>query len=102
MEIGRDIIGSLRERLGSGGTPASEPLLDWHGLHARLAAAHAARRVFAVPGVTGGSFLLDAAETLDHVPNPSRAVNPNVSADGKAPACIAADDADDTALGDRG
>jgi hypothetical protein len=44
MELGIDLIASLRDRIGSPLSQADAPVFDWAGLHARLAAGHAARR----------------------------------------------------------
>ncbi|HVR89967.1 MAG TPA: hypothetical protein VHG29_02590 [Novosphingobium sp.] len=82
---------------------------DWHGLHARLAAAHVARRSIlelAQAPARLGSFDGRAAATLaEHEPFElcaSLAVNPTDLADGKEPARIAADVAGPSISGDRG
>lgn len=44
MEFGNDMIAGMRARIGGRIAGAATPAPDWHGLHARFAAAHAARR----------------------------------------------------------
>lgn len=83
MDIANDFMASLRSRINPGANLAATHAPDWAGLHARLTAAHAAagellRKAGAVPI---GSFVEWQSSAAC---NPSRAVNPNVLADGKA------------------
>jgi len=60
MEIGNDLIASLRSRLGHSVSDDSDARPDWSALQARYAAAHAMRRELlaglADRGAAGGSF----------------------------------------------
>ncbi|MBK6802833.1 hypothetical protein [Novosphingobium sp.] len=74
---------------------------DWHGLHARLAAAHAARGALhssdsRTAAISGGFSALRAGN------HPSRDVNPTGLADGKAPAANDCAIAGQTLAGGRG
>jgi hypothetical protein len=85
MEIADDLMSSLRGQIGTDRGSALPGGIDWHGLHSRLAAAHAARSALAqggssVPTVSGGFAV------LTETGHPSRHVNPTDLADGKAPA----------------
>jgi hypothetical protein len=108
MEFGHDLIGALRDRLGTGrnrdaGSKAS--LLDWPGLHARLAAAYEARRELlgCEIGSRGafGSFDRSAAARLSAASYGSYLVNPADLADGKVQPCIEAQVAQPN-IGDQG
>jgi hypothetical protein len=101
----------LAQPAGQGRGSADSLRLDWHGLLARLSAAHACRRALTVPenhaDARGGSFDATAARALAVFGNGAfeydeRAVNPNISADGKHPAGISTDVADTPKSGDRG
>ena len=82
---------------------------DWHGLHSRLTAAHAARRSILASAewpARQGSFDGEAAAVLaEHeiqLSAPSSAVNPTDLADGKETAGIAEHIAGPTSSGGRG
>jgi hypothetical protein len=85
MEMGFE---SFAARLGrSAAAPGARPC-DWHGLHTRLAAAHAARRALLAepashaPG--SGSFDPAAAQALDALEEGLMTINLTALADGKA------------------
>jgi hypothetical protein len=87
MEMGFE---SFAARLGkSAATPALHPC-DWHGLHARLVAAHAARRAllaeFGTHAPVCGSFDPLAAQALGALEEELMTVNLTALADGKAEA----------------
>jgi hypothetical protein len=88
MEIGFDLLAELKGRLASGRDIAESHGPDWPGLHARLSAAHAARRVLA-SFATASSGLFQGVNLTD-------------STDGKSPAGIEAPVARDNMTGDRG
>lgn len=108
MEIAIDLMANLRERTGPqqrdvrGG--GAEPVFEWSGLHARLAAAHAARA--ALQGADSGFPVLAGGfanwEVLRASGYASRAVNRNDLADGKIPAGIEGDIAGKPSAGGRG
>jgi hypothetical protein len=87
MEMGFDTLrGGNRS---SAASPAGQPL-DWHGLHARLATAHAARRQLlaelAAEPVRGGSFDSDSAGAIFAFGQTLSAINLTALADGKVEA----------------
>lgn len=90
MELGIDLIASLRDRIGNPSARVDAPVFDWQGLHSRLTAAYAARRVLAdgdSRGVTPtGGF---AEWKVQHAEaKASRGVNRSDSTDRKAAAGI--------------
>ena len=105
MEIGSDLMASLRERLEPPRNHAVSADFDWSGLHARLVASHAARREL---GARGGRVLLSGSFTdWSRVAEQSGAdasfgVNLMSSADGKIPAGIEGAIAGQPVAGGRG
>jgi hypothetical protein len=95
MEIGFDLLAELKGRLASGRDIAESHGPDWPGLHARLSAAHAARRVLASVARPAGSFATASSGLF-------QGVNLTDSTDGKSPAGIEAPVARDNMTGDRG
>ncbi|WP_374530544.1 hypothetical protein [Novosphingobium sp.] len=94
MEIAIDLMSGLRARtapnLRDARSGAESSVLDWHGLHGRLAAAHAARRILQAddsrfPVLAGGFANWEVLRSSHYA---SRAVNPIDLADGKIPAGI--------------
>lgn len=83
MDIGHDMIAGLRARIGGRIADGTMPSPDWPGLHARFAAAHAARRelLVAMQGRGPRSASFDPAVVA--VMAQSQAVNLDDSADGK-------------------
>jgi hypothetical protein len=85
MELGFETFLGRNRRIAVGA--AGHPL-DWSGLHARLAAAHAARRMLlaesSVGSVGGGSFDSRTAEAIFAFDEALSAVNLTDSADGKS------------------
>ena len=83
MEFGNDIIARLRTRIGTEMPAVAAASPDWAGLHARLAAAHAARRELLRDlrgtGLAPASFDPRMAGTLGR----ADVVNQADSADGK-------------------
>ena len=106
MEIGSQLIASLRDRLGSGGSACVADQFDWAGLHARLAAAHAARRALRDGGTAGvllsGSFADWSRVAVQSGDYASHGINPMSSADGKIPAGIGCGSAGQPVAGGRG
>lgn len=106
MEFGLDLIGNFR---GKSGDSHAAPLLDWPGLHARLAAAYDARRALLGQEISQGSdrstafgsFDRSAAARLSAASYASYLVNPTDLADGKVPSCIEANIAQPN-IGDQG
>jgi hypothetical protein len=85
MEMGFETFLGRNRQIVAG---AARHPLDWTGLHARLAAAHAARRMLlaecADEPVSGGSFDSRTAETIFAFDEALSAVNLTDSADGKS------------------
>lgn len=84
MEFGHDLINGLGQRFCGANQAPAAPGLDWRGLHARLAAAHAARRELLRLGANRpsriGGFNRWSAVTQDQC---YRSVNRIALADGK-------------------
>ena len=110
MEIGNDLLASLREQRGAShgtaGGPASSAVFDWVGLRARCAAAHAARLAMqhgvaegAFPSGGFGDWTRVASVSRNHA---SRVVNRTDLTDGKVPARIDGLVASDAVVGGRG
>jgi hypothetical protein len=105
MEFANDLLASLRGKVQGAPGGAVTPGFDWSGLHARMAAAHAARGEIARiesprPG-TAGSFAAwrsAPAATGKMLPG----VNRTDSADGKALAGMDSLIAGDSGAGGRG
>lgn len=89
MEIAFDLMSGLRGRVADAGGSAANGAIDWFGLHARCAAAHAARRELgrfeSRVSIPVGGFALWAASPHDPGQG-SRVVNRTDLADGKVPA----------------
>lgn len=89
MEVGSDLMSSLRQRLGfvPAGTGEGQP--EWAGLVARFSASHAARRVLEghEAGYPGGDFTQWRASTAAGSVSEKPTVNPTDLKDGKAPGC---------------
>ena len=106
MEIGIDLLASLRSRLEPAGNASVAAGFDWDGLHARLVAGHAARRALAAGGtgpvVISGSFTDWSRVAEQSGGNASCGINPMSSADGKIPAGIDGDSAGQPDAGGRG
>lgn len=105
MEFANDLMAGLRGNVRAAPVGAAIPGFDWFGLHARLAAAHAARRELrhresARPIGNGGfaSWQGLAAATGKSLPG----VNPTDSADGKAQAAMNSFIAGEPGAGGRG
>jgi hypothetical protein len=105
MEFAIDLLAGLRSRVHPVPGGGAMPGFDWHGLHSRLAAAHAARAEFArgesLPAASAGSFAAwrgSAVSSGKTLPG----VNPTDSADGKAPGGIEGLVAGDSGAGGRG
>lgn len=85
MEMGFETFLGRNRRIVAG---ASGHPLDWSGLHARLAAAHAARRMLLAEctdeSVSGGSFDSRTAEAIFAFDEALSAVNLTDSADVKS------------------
>lgn len=105
MEFANDLLAGLRGKVH--GTPAGAVThgFDWFGLHARMAAAHAARGEIArgesPPCSAAGSFAAwrsPAAALGKALPD----VNRTDSADGKAPAGMESVSAGNSGAGGRG
>ena len=84
MEIAKDLMATLRNRVSPALSAGSASGIDWAALHARLAAAHAAHGELARGLLRDGAFT-DWALTGARGSNPFRAVNPADSTDGKEP-----------------
>lgn len=97
MEFGTDLIGNLRQRLGTASSADGSDvvLLDWPGLHARLAAAYEARlellRGEISSPIPRGSFDRGAAALLGAPGYSSHLVNPADLANGKVQSPMEAD-----------
>jgi hypothetical protein len=124
-QFGTDTWGPGRNRRESQNQPDGRTRLDWHGLAARLTAAHASRHLFFQDAqkfqaarqnaAASGSFdrgfarqlaayaiIGDASDTGPRPDLSSLAVNPNPKADGKPPCDIASNIAGIMTTGDRG
>ena len=110
MEIGNDLLASLRGQrnatLGRAEGAAFGAGFDWAGLHARCAAAHAARLAMqygladgGFPSGGFGDWTRVASVSANHA---SRAVNRTDLTDGKVPARIDGSVASDAVVGGRG
>ncbi len=91
MQIGLDLVASLRERHGNDQeAPQSGVGLEWPVLRARLAAAHAARRellrVASLTSAPAGGFANWQGIGMGNENLPSHAVNPTDLGDGKVTA----------------
>ena len=84
MEFAKDLMATLRDRVSPAQSVGSASRIEWAGLHARLAAAHAARRELARGALRDGGFT-DWAFMSAGGPNAFRAVNPADSTSGKGP-----------------
>jgi hypothetical protein len=94
MEFAKDLLAGLRHRLDAGSDVVSATSCDWHGLSARLQAAHAARielHRLADAGASAprGSFVEAAGWAGSLSQHDSRHVNRSALGDGKAPDGIA-------------
>ncbi|HQV02486.1 MULTISPECIES: hypothetical protein [unclassified Novosphingobium] len=99
MEIAKDLIASLRGRLGPQLPGSVETGLAWSDLHARLTAAHAAAGELGRNGsVRAGSF----EQWNSAGANTSRSVNRTDLADGKRAQGMEAAFAGKTTAGGRG
>lgn len=106
MEIGNDLIAGLRNQLGLCPEQRMDEQPDWQGLHSRLAAGHAAheemfRSGYGLAGPSGSFAALARAQGWSAA-QCSRAINPNISVDGKCPAGNEAVDAGHGVTGGRG
>jgi hypothetical protein len=103
MEMGFDRFGRASSRSATSSLAAA---FDWHGLHARLAAAHGARRALladlTTAGTAKGSFAPNSAEALAAHGEVLASVNRTGLADGKSPSGIGQDVAAAHASGNRG
>lgn len=87
MELASDLLSGLRSQVQGGPGAGARPGLDWSGLHARLAAAHAVRTQLAALDPNRGhavggfenwrNFAVAAGKSLPDV-------NPTDLADGKS------------------
>ncbi len=106
MEFGRDLISTLRDRIGADPGSNAGPLLDWAGLHARLVAGYDMQRELALQASPDlapvGSFDRSAAAALAGAGHGSYLVNPTDLADGKDPSSIVTNVAGEPNVGDRG
>lgn len=106
MEIGNDLMASLRSQIGSGPDATASAAFDWAGLHARLTAAHAAHRALDAdnrrPAVFSGSFMDWSRVATASGGNASHGVNPMSSTDGKLLAGIEGVSAGQPDAGGRG
>ena len=106
MEIGNDLMASLRSQLGTRPDAPASTALDWAGLHARLSAAHAARLALGADesrrAIYSGAFTDWAGVAVKCGENASRGVNPMSSTDGKLLAGIEGVSAGQPDVGDRG
>jgi len=100
MEFAQDLMSALRSRTQTGGDISggadSDLLLDWSGLHARLASAHALRRELGCSDsrqmLLDGSFS-DWPLSASGGPKSIHAVNLKDSTDRKALRCMDAGNA---------
>ena len=103
MEATYSFMAGLRGRVRSSEIALESSGFDWAGLHARLSAAHAARKELAAADshrrAPGGNFT-QWAGTVDPAAKPSRRVNLNDSTDGKAACRNAAAVAEHSKVGD--
>lgn len=112
MEIGNDLLASLRGQLDAPGGTSAGLAFDWAGLRARCAAAHAARQAMqhgldssqgqadgAFPSGGFGDWTRVASVSRNHA---SRVVNRTDLTDGKVPARIDGPVASDAVVGGRG
>lgn len=87
MELGNDLIHALRRQIRGAGAAEPASVLDWPGLRARLATAHAARALLQAQdtgiGLARGSFAPAAAISLATADHAALAVNPFDSTDRK-------------------
>jgi len=104
MEIAFDLMTSLRAKVATAVGEAENGAVDWSGLHARLAAAHAARRALQgesrAPTATGGFALWTASNAASG--HASRFVNRTGLVDGKVAAGIEDGVAGQCSAGGRG
>lgn len=103
MEATHSFMAGLRGRVSGGDIASESSTFDWSGLHARLCAAHAARKELAANDshqrTAGGDFTRWVG-AVRPAAKPSRRINLNDSTDGK-PACRnAADVAEHSKVGD--
>ncbi len=105
MEFANDLLASLRGRVQAPLGGSAMPGFEWFGLHARLAAAHAAHGEFArseslrlAPAGGFAQWRGPSLETGKELPG----VNRTDSADGKAPAGMESVDAGKPGAGGRG
>jgi hypothetical protein len=105
MDFAKDFLVGLRDRVGTERNAPGTPGFDWSGLHARLTAAHAARQALGEvesPRIAAlGGFENWQSGCLAGGKNFS-AVNPTNSADGKTPAGMIGDIAEQPLVGGRG
>ena len=103
MEATHSFMTGLRGRVRNGQMASESSAFDWTGLHARLCAAHAARRELAAGDshqrAAGGDFTQWVGADCAAV-KPSQRVNLNDSTDGKAACFIAAAVAEHSKVGD--
>lgn len=92
MELAHDLLSALRGRLQPAADGGACAGFDWLGLHARMSAAHAARRELAgtdsrYPIREGGfgDWSLTPHHAAHGAPNSTFAVNLTDSTDGKQP-----------------
>ena len=103
MEATHSFMADLRGRIPGGEMASESSEFDWSGLHARLCAAHAARKELAADDshrrAPGGNFT-QWVGAVRPTAKPSRRVNLNDSTDGKAACFIAAAVAEHSKVGD--
>ena len=106
MEIGNDLLASLRNQLDPARGLADAVALDWAALRARCVAGHAARQALQVEPAIGafpsggfGDWTRVASTSRNHA---SRVVNRTDLADGKFPARNGGAVASEAVVGGRG
>ena len=103
MEATHSFMAGLRGRVAGGEMASESSAFDWSGLHARLCAAHAARKELAAGDShhrgAGGDFT-QWVGAVRPAANTSQRVNLNDSTDGKAACFIAAAVAGHSKVGD--
>ena len=103
MEVENALLNSLRKRVGISASLSDSGRFDWSGLHARLCAAHAARRelqaIDSFRLTPRGAFTQWTA-SAHPAANTSRRVNQTNLTDGKAACRMAAAVAEYSKAGD--
>ncbi|WP_424775332.1 hypothetical protein [Novosphingobium sp.] len=103
MEAANALLNSLRSRIGASESLSDSGGFDWSGLHARLSAAHAARRELQTTDsfrLTPRGAFTQWAASAQPAAKPSRRVNQTNLTDGKAVCRMAAAVAGHSTVGD--